>query len=329
MNISYHDDIIYTATGEIFNPLILSFAVIINKLVLVSIGIPFNLLTVIPLINHPRLNKKPRNVFQSGIAISYLSFFLIPIIELVYHLLPAEFICQIFIATMFVPQACLLINCLLALIDRSIAMAYPLKHREKMTCSLARYIVFICSIMIIAVVKFVYISDTENLHCELWLNHIRMSLIILIVLLVLCLLLNFYVYKQTMIHLTEARNIRLGVSTGGDISDHSTASESLSVHISRRKFNEMELEANLTLVISVSSLCIMPFIGICFVISFLTCQFFYGESECSGFTVAGPYIRDISLSPAIYGPIIFLARNKEFRHVYQCQRKTRVTANFD
>lgn len=322
---NYDDDVVRTSSGEIFNPMVLSCTAIITKLVVVSLGIPFNLFVICPLANVRRLRKKIRNVFQLGISLSHLSSFVPPTIELVYYLHPNEYVCQSFMAIVLVPQACLLINCILALIDRSLSMAYPLRYREKMTGRLVRYVMIACSTLIVFLVKFDYIADPADLRCEIRTSLIRKSVIVLFVLLVSCLLLNIYVYKQTKKHLNEAKTVRLGASaTFTDNSivniDHSV-SEPMSVHISKKRLNQMELEANLTLVISVGSLCITPLLGIGFVASYLACEFIYGESECSGFTLVGPYVRDVSLLPAVYGPIILLIRNQELRQVFECRKK--------
>ncbi|KAI9559919.1 hypothetical protein GHT06_013926 [Daphnia sinensis] len=328
----YDDDVVRTSSGAIFNPMVLSFPAIITKLVLVSTGIPFNLLVIIPLVHVRRLRKKVRHVFQSGISLSYLSFFVPPIIELLYYLRPNDYVCQTFMATMLVPQAFVLINCILALIDRSLAMAYPLMHRERMTGRLARYVMIACSTLIVLLIKFDYISDPADLRCEIRTSLIQKSVIVLIGLLVSCLSLNIYVYKQTKKHLNEAKTVRLGASTtytdNSIINEHSV-SEPMSVHISKKRLNQMELEANLTLVISVGSLCVTPLLGIGFVASYLACEFIYGESECGGFTLVGPYIRDVSLFPAIYGPIILLIRNEELRQVFDCRRKRRANSAYN
>ncbi|KAK4029976.1 hypothetical protein OUZ56_022932 [Daphnia magna] len=295
---NYDDDVVRTSSGEIFNPMVLSFTAIITKLVVVSLGIPFNLFVICPLANVRRLRKKIRNVFQLGISLSHLSSFVPPTIELVYYLHPNEYVCQSFMATVLVPQACLLSNCILALIDRSLAMAYPLRYREKMTGRLVRYVMIACSTLIVFLVKI-------RLHRRPCRSPLRNS--------------HKSHSKQTKKHLNEAKTVRLGASaTFTDNSivniDHSV-SEPMSVHISKKRLNQMELEANLTLVISVGSLCITPLLGIGFVASYLACEFIYGESECSGFTLVGPYVRDVSLLPAVYGPIILLIRNEELRQV--------------
>lgn len=83
-------------------------------------------------------------------------------------------------------------------------------------------------------------------------------------------------------------------------------------HANRDKLSEMELKARRTLVIGVASLCVMPCIALIFIASYFACRLVSGQLACSHFTGLGFFMKDISLTPAVYG-IIFLVRNRELR----------------
>jgi dopamine receptor D1 len=103
---SYQEEVVLTENGEVYNPIEIGITSFIIKIVCCSVGIPLNISIAVNLTRLRRLHRKPRNFFLLGIVLSYLSFFIF-----------------IFI----------IVNMLLALIDRYLAINHPLLHREKMT----------------------------------------------------------------------------------------------------------------------------------------------------------------------------------------------------
>jgi hypothetical protein len=87
----------------------------------------------------------------------------------------------------------------------------------------------------------------------------------------------------------------------------------MSIHVGRKKLGQLEMEATQTLVISMTSLCVMPFLNFVFMATFFACRLIFDQLECSNLNGIGFLIKEISLTPAVYGPIIFLVRNKELR----------------
>jgi hypothetical protein len=79
------------------------------------------------------------------------------------------------------------------------------------------------------------------------------------------------------------------------------------------------MEATQTLVISMTSLCVMPCLNVVFSATFFACRLVFGQLECSNLNGVGFFIKEISLTPAVYGPVIFFVRNKEFRSALTCQ----------
>lgn len=201
-------NIMLTQNGQVYNPIHLDIYLVVTKCVCCIIGIPLNLLIAVTIVRLRRLRSKPRNIFLLGIILSYLLFFLYPIIELIYWgLYPVEPVCQAFIAIMALPQVLLLLNMLLALADRYVAINHSLLHREKMTVRLASGIVFLSSILIIFLAKFVYIVGLAPLRCEMYLVHNKIILLIVVFLLILCTGLNIIVYRQTKVLIGESRKL--------------------------------------------------------------------------------------------------------------------------
>ena len=316
------DEVVLTDNGQVYNPITnIGMASVIIKIGCCSIGIPLNVSIAVTIIRLRRMHRKPRNFFLLGIMLSYLSFFIVPIIEVIYWGLdPDESLCHAYVAVIFVPQGLLLINMLLALIDRYLAINQPLLHREKMTNRLACCLIVTCSILTVFLFKFIYIVGLDILRCEILLLHVRMTLIIFIILFLSCMAMNIVVYRQTKILLRESRIVE--ATPENSVAANNPSNNIVTpmfIQVGRKKFGHLEMEATQTLIISVVSHCVMPFLNVIFFATFFACRFVFGQLECSNLNGIGFWIKEISLTPAIYGPVIFLVRNKELRAAWACQ----------
>ena len=320
-NSSFQLEVVLTQNGEIYKPIEIGIASFIIKIVSCSIGIPLNISSTVAITRLRRLHRKSRNFFLLGIMLSYLSFFIIPTMELIYWgIYPDESLCHAYVATIALPQGLLLINMLLALIDRYFAINHPMLHRGKMTNRLACCLIVTSSILTVFLFKFIYIVGLGILRCEILFLHVKVASIFFVILFVSCTAMNIVVYRQTKILLSQSRIIE---ATPADsvvaINQFSTVVTPMSVHVDRMKLCQLEMEATQTLIISVASLCVMPCLNVIFVAIFVACRLVFGQLECSNFNGIGFLIKEISLIPAIYGPIIFLVRNKELRTAWACQ----------
>jgi hypothetical protein len=320
MNSSHQVEVVLNGNGEIHNPITVDTVSVILKCLCCSIGIPLNSFMAITITRFRRLRCRPRHFFLLGITLSYLSFFIPPAIELIYWgLYPVESVCHAFIAAVAVPKGLLLTNMLLALIDRYLAINYPILHREKMTNRLAGCLILTCSMLTVFVIKFVYIVQLGTIRCEWLLIQVKTHMIVLIILFAPCIVLNIIIYRQTKTFLRDSRTLQATqnerdlIGRRANANNQSTIITPMCIHTHREKLNHMEMEATRTLVIGVASLCVMPCLALIFIASYLSCEFFLGQSSCSRFTTRmDPFVKELSLTPAIYGPIIFLVRNKEF-----------------
>ena len=135
--------------------------------------------------------------------LSYLTFFVPAVIELVYwDLHPGESFCHNKQVADFVgaPHALLVLNMALALTDRYIAINYPVWYREKMIVSLAFVIVILSFIILILfLIKFAFIVGLGAVHCEMWLVYANTIGTILVLLFICGAVLNFVSYVQSKI----------------------------------------------------------------------------------------------------------------------------------
>jgi dopamine receptor D1 len=105
---------------------------------------------------------------------------------------------------------------------------------------------------------------------------------------------------------------------GVTANNHSTVVSPMSIHVGRKKLDQLEMEATRTLIMGVTSLCVMPCLNVVFSATFFACRLVFGQLECSNLNGIGFLIKEISLTPAVYGygPIIFHVRNKELREAW-------------
>jgi dopamine receptor D1 len=347
-NSSHHqDDVVLTHNGEVYNPIDLDDNfLIITKFVCCSIGIPLNLSIAFTIVHRRRLHRKPRNIFLLGIIFSYLAFFVPSVIKLIcWAVYPTESVCLGYVAVVGVPQGLLLLNMLLALIDRYMAINHPLLHREKMNVRSAAVLIVIGSLVVVFLLKFIFIVHIiAPLRCEVCLVHVKLVLIVLSVLSLACTVFNFIVYRQTKDLLAESRrltlvssnvvtendedvewielgtigndsriNHRASSASGSLTTDHSTQIRTImSIHVNKKKLSRIELEATRTLITGVTSLVVMALPPTIFVSIFLGCKLFF-EAECSSLNWLSPYMIELGLIHAVYNPLIFIVRNKELR----------------
>jgi hypothetical protein len=339
------EDIVLTESSQVFNPIDIDTFLIVGYIICCLIGIPLNLSIAVTIIRFRRFHRKPRNIFLLGIIFSYLSFFIPAIVKLIYSGIdPDDSLCRVYVSVVGIPQGLLSVNMLLALADRYVAINFPLLHREKMTVRFASVLIIFSSILTIFFLKFVYIVGLVPLRCEVRLFHTKIILLILSILFVMCTALNFIVYRHTRTLLCESRMICPSVeedrcqivsvnghqvewielSTIENVSSNAavpstpinensaTVSRPTSMHVNRRKFVQMEIEATCTLITGVTSLVVTSLPPTIFVSTFLACRLM-SQSDCSHLNWLAPYMIELGLINIVFSPLIFLTRNKELR----------------
>jgi dopamine receptor D1 len=99
-----------------------------------------------------------------------------------------------------------------------------------------------------------------------------MMSIIFIILFLSCTARNIVIYRQAKILLRESR---IAEATPADNvvanNQSSTVVTPMFIHGERKKLGEMEMEATQTLIVAMTSLCVMPCLNVIFSASFLSC----------------------------------------------------------
>ena len=323
--------IILTKSGEVQNPINLDAFLAVAKLLCSFVGIPLNVLIAIVIIRQRHLRNKPRNVFLLGIILSNLSASLPVTIELAYWIVPTESMCQAYNAVVGLPYSVLLLNMLLALADKYVAIKFPLWHRKKVTVRLVVGALLLSLVLVTFILKFVFIFRLAPIRCEILFVHVKVMGLTTVILFVSCIIANFIVYRQTRALLQqtrtlsghEPRNNQEAIIENNVMEEHvelSTfqipnvnPSSNMAIHVDGENQRKLETEATRTLLAGVTSLFVFACPPMIFFFSVFTCRLINNDVECSSLTWLSPYFKIMGLSHTVYIPLIWLVRDEELR----------------
>ncbi len=285
-------------------------------------GIAINVCVAATIIRRRRARCKPRNIFLLGILFSCLLFFAPDLIEVIRHqgFNSVGSVCQLQFAMAGVPHVLLLLSVLLALTDRHLAINHPVWYQEKMTARLACSIIVIGAIVIVFFLEIDYVVRLGTLRCDKWLVHANVTSTILILLFVSCAVLNSIVYLQIKVPQFETMSPSGSFDAGSmgwidelapvEMEFRNEREESHGPYdVNTKILSSVEMEATRTLTIAVTYL--LSYQTVVIVSAFLACRFVFGELECVNFKWMGPCVKELTLIPAFYGPLIFLMKNQE------------------
>lgn len=203
------EDILYTTSGEVQSPIDLNPFLIATKFVFSFLGLPLNVFLSTIIARLRRLRSKPRNIFLLGIFFSNLIIYVPPIIELLYWIQPDVNICKAYISVVGLPYIILLWNILCALIDRYVAITYPMWHRKKVTVRGVGWFLIVSSASLVFIVKFVYIFEIVPFKCDIRTLHAKIAGWTTVILFILCVIVHVVLYRRTKSLLVESRTIQM------------------------------------------------------------------------------------------------------------------------
>lgn len=304
-----------------------------------SVGIPLNLLIASVIIVQRRLHK-PRHVFWLGVTFSNLFALLTSLIEFAvfYSNSGSKIMCWIFIILVGIPYGTLLLNLLLGLIDRYIAITYPLWHKNRVTVSfiVTAQAVGLLVISIAFKVPYMIEGNLTELNCQEHQPHGKIIVLSLLSLVALCIGLQILIYYRARKHFynqregqcqpasTSSRRMSIAARRNNQLSGIEETSLSsppngairqepdstFFVHVGSETISRLEIEAAWTLLAGVSSLCIFASPIFFVLLGAFYCSQVY--DDCRSVTWMIPYFRELILVHTVYNPIIYIWRSREF-----------------
>ncbi|XP_032788920.2 ultraviolet-sensitive opsin isoform X2 [Daphnia magna] len=268
-----------------------------------GIGSPLNVMVANVIIRQRRL-RNPRNTFWLGVIFCNLLALTNAIIEYVAFELMSAQACIIFRITAGIPYTLILVNLLLATLDRWVALTYPLFHRETVNVKLVVLVqLFFCTLVIL-LSTFPYWTEMIPLNeCGVdtivleWTTVVFLSLTLLSIM------------AQVQIYFKARSCLRKDLTR--HISNHQ-----------QNRINRLEVEATVTLACGVMSLCFfsLPFSIVCMV-DWICRHHQISKIEplqwCSFAQSALPYLRELLLVHSVYSPILYMIRSREFSEAFR------------
>jgi hypothetical protein len=265
----------------------------------------------------------PRNRTWFGLIICNLLTLSMGLTECIVVHWPNQIICYMFSALVGIPYTLLLFNVLLAVGDRCLALMVPVFYRTKVTVRHVNTIQIVLFTLIPTLLMLPYWSNLVPLQCGF--NRVVGKLfgILASLLVLLCVSAQLVLYREARKYL------------GGSVSDSSLplsdltptqrepvteTSDSLGASYLRgprffaycgsKRISKLDLEAALSVLSGITSLCIftLPMAGV----------FFYGwicpkvTDHCNLTRQAGSIAREFLLVHAVYNPIVYAVRSREF-----------------
>ena len=307
--------------------------------VIIAIGLPLNFLVAWVILQNHRLHNS-RNAFWLGNIVCHLVTLLMGALEAILFMNPQReqpnVFCNIYALLVGSPYTNLLVSLLLATADRWIAISYPLRHRSHVT--VFRVAVFLVSswVLVLAAMTSPYWSGKFRLlscsvHPEImkWLTFSNFVLVVIII------IAQVKVYTRTREYFRfgahrppvtapsssdrqqqpvdavvgEAVGSYFGSSSGS--SRNRLKSDEYFVHLPDKTISRLELEASVTLLCGVASLCLftLPLVSL-YVAIFVGRMI--GQSWVGQIVALVPYARELLLLHPVVSMLLYVFRSREF-----------------
>lgn len=306
---------------------------------LVSTGIPLNMIIVVVITIFKRLNNKPRIILWLGVTYCNLLTLLTILVEFLAYHTQNTTVCFVFISITGVAYTCLLFNLFLALLDRYVAIVYPLFHREKVTVRRVIIGQLLSFVFFVILIKFPFITRLAPLRCSICPIHGKIIATTNMILLLMCIIAQIVVFNKTrqyfprkqdgsneasvsFVQITRQRQVctrHENVEAAVVISNSSTSERPptdqhpaggllMKRHGGNRR---MEVEATWSLLAGVFSLLVFTFPTLLLGFIGWGCRLLYGD-QCSHVDQMALHARELLLSHLVYNPVMYMMRSHEF-----------------
>ena len=338
-------DVLKNKDGSVRDPTKISTALFVIDCICVLVGLPLNFYIALKIMFKRRLNSKPRNIFQLSFSFcNIISLGVTNILEIIHHLRPNDNVCRLYVAIGALPSFLFFFNLLLSLMDRYVAISYPLWHRNKVSVNSVIFWLLLLNLALTVGVKWIYVGQHVPLRCEIQVRHIVTVHTVQCVLFVACIGFHITDYVKTCQLLPRPSGGTVSVPSLPRISRRRAAAaaaamqqeeeviemnviysavnvrqeppplppppERLSVHIRSGAVAQLEMEATRTFLFGVIPLLILPLPWLVLIITHSICLVFYGEA-CNDFIWLAGYFKAWITLHAVINPLMNICRNKE------------------
>ena len=283
------------------------------------VGIPIQLLVAMVILKSRRLHN-PRNAFYLGNICCCFTILVMSAYEylLLIYRPNCPLWCQIYGVLVGSPYTCLLVTLLLAIIDRWFAISAPIKHRKYITVFRVTVCLITSWILVLLMNTRSYwlgknqisVTCTVNSDIMKWVSLSHLALVGLIV------VAQVAVFIRTRKYLRfNAQSLSIRYKNHKMRKNSTLVPDEYFVHLPDKTICRLELEASVTLVCGVTSLCVSALPLASTFLALIVCQIDMNHLlKCNHATLVAliPYMRDLLLLHVVIGPILYIARSREF-----------------
>ena len=328
-------DVLKNKDGSVRDPTKISFALFVIDCICVLVGLPLNFYIALKIMFKRRLYSKPRNIFQLSFSFCNItSLGVTNVLEIIYYLRPNDTVCRLYVTIGALPSFLFFFNLLLSLMDRYVAISYPLWHRNKVSVKSVIFWLLLLNLALTVGVKWIYVGQHVPLRCEIQVRHIVTVHTVQCVLFVACIGFHITDYVKTCQLLPRPSGGTVSVPSLPRISSRRAAAameeaiemnvvvsssaaaaqqlppERMNVHIRSGAVQQLEMEATRTFLFGVIPLLILPLPWLVLIITHSICLVFYGEA-CNDFIWLAGYFKGWITLHAVINPLMNICRNKE------------------
>ena len=275
--------------------------------IVLCICIPMNLLVGYVLLSNQKLHNA-RNAIWLGIIASNLSVFTINLLHYLSFLHRHYVICQIISFFYDKPYIVLLINMLLATLDRFVYTRWPLFHLRHVTVCRVVSIQFCGSLAALLGLSYEGLSGIRPIRCGLDAQRGKELAAVVGVLAVSCIVAKLIVYFMAFKnHVIKKRGSHVVIREFILDLDRPP----LRAHQDRRTLRRMELNATMSLVANLVPMILIVSSSGLYVLCLSVCQQFF--DHCQMLNDLAIYLRELELFHTCTDLLVYVFRSLEFR----------------
>jgi Serpentine type 7TM GPCR chemoreceptor Srsx len=221
--------------------------------------------------------------------------------------------CQLFPAAMGKPYPVLLINMLLATLDRFIYTKWPLLHKTHVTVWCALVVPFCCSVGALLGLIYNFLSGVTPFRCGLDPKTGKIFTIAIGTLAVSCILAKLFVYfvakKASNRHIIVDKEIEFTDLNSQEPDERNQ--KTLGVHCNGHRTRQMELNATMTLVANLIPIILIVSLSCLYLLSQVVCKQFF--DDCEMLNHLEMFYHELILLHVFTDLLVYIVRSLEFR----------------
>lgn len=291
------------SNNPLSHPLDMNIGTVIVHCICSLTGLPLNLRLAFGIILDKELYTKPRNIILLSRVLCNIFTLIMAVDEIIYFFWPNNDVCRFFISVFELPYVLFFLNRLLALIERCVAVAYPIWYHERVTVQFTLSWLVVLNAALALAVNWIYITGVAPLLCEIQFSHAITLDVTLLFLCISCIVFRMIDYRQ-----------KNKIVPPMNVNDDNPRS----VEMHNETLNQQPLsagtETNIRAVIfDVLRLLLLPFSVLAFTFTHLVCLQAYSEANfCSYIVWSTPYFKELVTFHTVIHPVVFLRHNRHF-----------------